>query len=174
AEDGIRDWSVTGVQTCALPICVNTITLDDGMLFRQGRFAGRRTQHTIHRVRSALRRLVEVPDLQFTQQSERDESYARHDQNRTEHHHGSVLVHDVHVADELLNDHPERDQQSSDGTDRAKAAKKVQRPRHVLEQEPDGDQVEKHAEGAPDAVMRLAMLAIRVADRYLADARAVS
>src|SRR5438046_34776 len=22
AEDGIRDWSVTGVQTCALPICV--------------------------------------------------------------------------------------------------------------------------------------------------------
>src|ERR1019366_9905034 len=23
AEDGIRDWSVTGVQTCALPICPN-------------------------------------------------------------------------------------------------------------------------------------------------------
>ena len=23
AEDGIRDWSVTGVQTCALPICRN-------------------------------------------------------------------------------------------------------------------------------------------------------
>src|SRR5262249_59890704 len=22
AEDGIRDWSVTGVQTCALPICL--------------------------------------------------------------------------------------------------------------------------------------------------------
>src|SRR5258706_12063382 len=24
AEDGIRDWSVTGVQTCALPICCDT------------------------------------------------------------------------------------------------------------------------------------------------------
>src|SRR5262249_57792102 len=24
AEDGIRDWSVTGVQTCALPICCPT------------------------------------------------------------------------------------------------------------------------------------------------------
>src|SRR5437016_9683956 len=24
AEDGIRDWSVTGVQTCALPICVRS------------------------------------------------------------------------------------------------------------------------------------------------------
>src|SRR5437016_7883875 len=23
AEDGIRDWSVTGVQTCALPICTD-------------------------------------------------------------------------------------------------------------------------------------------------------
>src|SRR5438046_8846766 len=23
AEDGIRDWSVTGVQTCALPICLS-------------------------------------------------------------------------------------------------------------------------------------------------------
>ena len=27
AEDGIRDWSVTGVQTCALPIYVNGIAL---------------------------------------------------------------------------------------------------------------------------------------------------
>src|SRR5438046_7053187 len=25
AEDGIRDWSVTGVQTCALPICVMSV-----------------------------------------------------------------------------------------------------------------------------------------------------
>ena len=27
AEDGIRDWSVTGVQTCALPICGNIAAL---------------------------------------------------------------------------------------------------------------------------------------------------
>src|SRR5262249_49424569 len=26
-EDGIRDWSVTGVQTCALPICQITLHL---------------------------------------------------------------------------------------------------------------------------------------------------
>ena len=29
AEDGIRDWSVTGVQTCALPICFQAIELVD-------------------------------------------------------------------------------------------------------------------------------------------------
>src|SRR5256885_3430469 len=28
AEDGIRDYKVTGVQTCALPICMNPNTLD--------------------------------------------------------------------------------------------------------------------------------------------------
>ena len=29
AEDGIRDWSVTGVQTCALPIFVDKIAATD-------------------------------------------------------------------------------------------------------------------------------------------------
>src|SRR5262249_58036850 len=29
AEDGIRDWSVTGVQTCALPISNSTTGADD-------------------------------------------------------------------------------------------------------------------------------------------------
>src|SRR2546430_16381875 len=28
AEDGIRDLTVTGVQTCALPICLKTLGLD--------------------------------------------------------------------------------------------------------------------------------------------------
>src|SRR5258706_4844326 len=30
AEDGIRDWSVTGVQTCALPICSSSSHKDNG------------------------------------------------------------------------------------------------------------------------------------------------
>src|SRR5258706_11259201 len=29
AEDGIRDWSVTGVQTCALPICKSGCALEE-------------------------------------------------------------------------------------------------------------------------------------------------
>src|SRR5262249_56461579 len=39
AEDGIRDWSVTGVQTCALPIFVAEPDLD---LVAVGRRAGDR------------------------------------------------------------------------------------------------------------------------------------
>src|SRR5437016_6528789 len=30
AEDGIRDWSVTGVQTCALPISLTKVASDKG------------------------------------------------------------------------------------------------------------------------------------------------
>src|SRR5437016_9652384 len=30
AEDGIRDWSVTGVQTCALPICLRKEIYEPG------------------------------------------------------------------------------------------------------------------------------------------------
>ena len=32
AEDGIRDWSVTGVQTCALPISILLVTHDNRIL----------------------------------------------------------------------------------------------------------------------------------------------
>src|SRR5437016_14616240 len=32
AEDGIRDWSVTGVQTCALPISCRSLHLDNALV----------------------------------------------------------------------------------------------------------------------------------------------
>src|SRR5437588_2023162 len=39
AEDGIRDHCVTGVQTCALPICFNGLGLDlRGAEFQQGSY----------------------------------------------------------------------------------------------------------------------------------------
>src|SRR5262249_59850807 len=34
AEDGIRDWSVTGVQTCALPILLADISHPAGLIAR--------------------------------------------------------------------------------------------------------------------------------------------
>src|SRR5438046_10072173 len=45
AEDGIRDWSVTGVQTCALPISIlNQIYEEDFLGFSYG-FRPGRSQH---------------------------------------------------------------------------------------------------------------------------------
>src|SRR5256885_4066176 len=37
AEDGIRDYKVTGVQTCALPICHYAVALRDDLLEAQQR-----------------------------------------------------------------------------------------------------------------------------------------
>src|SRR5256885_9581789 len=36
AEDGIRDYKVTGVQTCALPISLRSLTLFEPPLFAAG------------------------------------------------------------------------------------------------------------------------------------------
>src|SRR5438093_12048057 len=40
AEDGIRDWSVTGVQTCALPISINYRDVQRAIqaLYQSGQF----------------------------------------------------------------------------------------------------------------------------------------
>src|SRR5258707_12175863 len=38
AEDGIRDIGVTGVQTCALPICLYTLAFDHVALWRNDAF----------------------------------------------------------------------------------------------------------------------------------------
>src|ERR1019366_5273945 len=41
AEDGIRDWSVTGVQTCALPICSYLeVDIQSGKVVREYRGFG--------------------------------------------------------------------------------------------------------------------------------------
>src|SRR5437016_10721141 len=39
AEDGIRDWSVTGVQTCALPICKPRLPFSKGVQVRAVRIS---------------------------------------------------------------------------------------------------------------------------------------
>src|SRR5690606_40767744 len=36
AEDGIRDFHVTGVQTCALPICGGIVAIKDTLLTQEG------------------------------------------------------------------------------------------------------------------------------------------
>src|SRR5207237_3701439 len=60
AEDGIRDSSVTGVQTCALPICEHSLLRSDRAIPRSRFFGGSdadaaRRRHAAHRARCALR-----------------------------------------------------------------------------------------------------------------------
>src|SRR5438093_12240912 len=67
AEDGIRDWSVTGVQTCALPISQSRSTPRDPQGFLQGATDSRaaenaRRSQAIHH-RSEERRVGKGVDL---------------------------------------------------------------------------------------------------------------
>src|SRR5205807_7576335 len=57
AEDGIRDYKVTGVQTCALPICVDFAILIFGR-FQQARIDGQEYQQSIATAVSKLGRAV--------------------------------------------------------------------------------------------------------------------
>src|SRR5438874_13790793 len=48
AEDGIRDLYVTGVQTCALPICVRHHVLQSALATRDGARFEREDDDTVH------------------------------------------------------------------------------------------------------------------------------
>src|SRR2546429_5659131 len=57
AEDGIRDVAVTGVQTCALPICLaGLLPIDDGTIYWNDRaIPGYSRSHTVFYVEDAIR-----------------------------------------------------------------------------------------------------------------------
>src|SRR5437016_8306408 len=83
AEDGIRDWSVTGVQTCALPIC--PATSDTSAAIRRGnaperldhlRVDGRRQLEALDRDRLAepeMQSLVDYTESAFADRMVRSE-----------------------------------------------------------------------------------------------------
>src|SRR5690606_40626301 len=64
AEDGIRDFHVTGVQTCALPISVRTVTLGNRrieVLYEAGEIAARVRALADEIAGANLERLLVVP-----------------------------------------------------------------------------------------------------------------
>ncbi len=85
-----------------------------------------------------------------------------------------VRRHDRGVAPEFLHKQPEGDARSQP---RCRTCRRCQRnaaaATQVLQQEADGDQVKKYAEGARDAVVRNSALAVHVANRHFADRRSV-
>src|SRR5258706_10861675 len=60
AEDGIRDWSVTGVQTCALPICLAQAAGGDQRHEGAGHAVARAIGHGGKPAIAVLAELVEV------------------------------------------------------------------------------------------------------------------
>src|SRR5256885_3676293 len=65
AEDGIRDYKVTGVQTCALPISLHGMPIV--VMLRSKRASltpGNRKSNTLHRPAMSARRLIDCRKVQ--------------------------------------------------------------------------------------------------------------
>src|SRR5205085_9230759 len=98
--------------------------------------------------------------------------HAGKDEHGGKDHHGSVVLHQLHVAHELLYSQPDSDPAAGEAAEHAPASEEVQRAREITQQEAYGHEVEEHAEGPRDAVVRLARRH-DVLDGDLADGRAV-
>src|SRR5256885_9626273 len=74
AEDGIRDYKVTGVQTCALPILATTATIPAVSLGRsRPRYTTRRANATRQPIQAPRRNMSTVPRSPIEPSRERSE-----------------------------------------------------------------------------------------------------
>src|SRR5512146_1288963 len=77
------------------------------------------------------------------------------------------------MSEKFFHSQPNHDPAPRKNAHHADAAEEVQRTRKILEQKANGEQVEEDAEGASNAVMRGAALAVHIADGHFADGRAM-
>ncbi len=114
-----------------------------------------------------------MPDLQFAQQANGKHLNARQNQNARDHEKRSMRVHHVLMGKDFEAGKHQRNAAAEKNAERAKGAEEMQRTRHVLQQEANGQQVEEDTHGARNTIVRLAPLAVHIPDRNLADAGAI-
>ena len=77
-----------------------------------------------------------------------EQLHAEEAEHHAEHHERAVLDCDVHPGEDFFEHQEEQDCAAAQHTEHSRRPEEVQRARHVLHQEADGDDVEKNAEGA--------------------------
>ncbi len=120
-----------------------------------------------------MRSGVKVPNLQLSKKANADHLNSCEDQDARDHEERTVEVHDRLPGKQLEDEQPDRESRTRESTQRADGSKKVQRTRHVLQQEPDCEQVKEDPEGAGDTVVALAKLATWIGDGNLTDTGSV-
>ena len=111
--------------------------------------------------------------LELAEEADTEHLDAGKDEDAGDDEHGTVLVEDGAVGEQLEDHEPEGDCAAGEDARGTDDAEEVQRTRHVLEQEADGEEIEEDADGAGDAVVALAGDALGVGDGDLADGGAV-
>src|SRR5579863_2616630 len=139
-----------------------------------GLFGSAQAHEAIDGVGRAMLRGVIVAHLQLAEQADGEHLDAGDDEHSADNEERTVLIHHVLVRiEDLEGEQDGGDDGAGDDAQSAEAAEEMQRAAHVAEQEADGEQIEEDAEGAADAVVALAALAIHVLDRDFADGRAI-
>src|ERR1700678_2517111 len=77
------------------------------------------------------------------------------------------------MAQKFFRSQPRNNSAAAKHAEHTQGAKEMQRARKIAQQEANGDEIEENAEGAGDAVMRHAALAVYVADRNFANGSAI-
>ena len=114
-----------------------------------------------------------MADLHLAKQSNGQHVQSGEEQDRGEDHQRAVLHKKIGMVKQLPLDQPSRDPEPAHDAEHAHGAEEMQRARKVTKQEADGDEIEEDSEGARDAVMGCAALAVHIADRYFDDRRAM-
>ena len=138
-------------------------------LFRDAVLFVLRTKHAVDRVGSAMAGFVVVTDLHLAEQADGEQIQSAEQQAESQHHQRAVRSHYRNVAQELLHSQPGYDGAAAEQAKQAEGAEEVQRTRKIAEQEANGDEIEKDAEGAGNAVVRSAALAVYVAYGHFAN-----
>src|ERR1700690_1218181 len=112
-----------------------------------------RAQDAIDAVRGAVRGLVVVTNLHFSEQTYRQHVEASEQEYSREQHQRPELIHDIGVVQDLLQHKPEGNGTARHDAEHSNRAEKVERTRKVFEQEADGHQVKEYPEGPRNSVM---------------------
>src|SRR5258708_14148942 len=81
--------------------------------------------------------------------------------------------HNMNVAQQLLRSQPGHQRAAAEHAEQSEGSEEVQWTGKITQQEANRDEIEENAEGACNAVMRDAALAVHVANRHFANRRAI-
>src|SRR6266853_50170 len=132
-----------------------------------------RPQDAVDGIRGALRGLVVMAHLHFSEQADGEHVQSRQQQDSREHHQRAVLRHDIGLVQELLQNQPAGDSAACHDAEHPNRTEEVQGAGKIFEQEADGDEIEEDAEGARDSIMRSPTFPVDVLYWYFNDRRAV-
>src|SRR6185369_12081811 len=124
-----------------------------------------------NRIDSFLLRLVIGAGQHFADEPDRDELNSTNDEQNSRQEQRSVFLHHVYIENEFANQKEDCGYSSCTCAQQSPSPKELKRPRGVIEQKFDADQIQQHCDRARQSVIRFTAAAREVLDRNFRDRR---